>query len=75
MSTSKHPPAGRETNRLPADDLACDPGIGQSAQPPLQWPERLVKPVLPIDQVPADGDDVRLFVQRQVHHRVPRGGA
>jgi hypothetical protein len=30
MSTSKHPPPGRDTNRLPADDLACDPGIKRS---------------------------------------------
>lgn len=30
MSTSKHPPAGHEADPLPADDLACNPGVGQS---------------------------------------------
>jgi hypothetical protein len=27
---SKHPKPGHETRRLPANDLECDPGIGQS---------------------------------------------
>lgn len=27
---SRHPPAGKEPDPLPADDLECDPGIGQS---------------------------------------------
>jgi hypothetical protein len=27
---SKHPQSGNEPDPLPADDLACDPGIGQS---------------------------------------------
>jgi hypothetical protein len=27
---SKHPPSGHKPTTLPADDLACDPGIGQS---------------------------------------------
>jgi hypothetical protein len=28
---SKHPPSGHTPTTLPADDLECDPGIGQSA--------------------------------------------
>jgi hypothetical protein len=27
---SKHPPSGQTPDPLPADDLACDPGIGSS---------------------------------------------
>jgi hypothetical protein len=27
---SKHPPSGHTPTTLPADDLECDPGIGQS---------------------------------------------
>jgi hypothetical protein len=27
---SKHPKPGHETNRLPANDLDCNPGIGSS---------------------------------------------
>lgn len=30
MSTSKHPKPGHEVRKLPADDLACNPGIGAS---------------------------------------------
>lgn len=30
MSSNKHPKPGHETITLPADDLACDPGIGES---------------------------------------------
>jgi hypothetical protein len=30
MSASKHPKPGHEVSALPADDLACDPGIGSS---------------------------------------------
>ena len=30
MTTSKHPAPGTDSNDLPMDDLACDPGIGAS---------------------------------------------
>jgi hypothetical protein len=30
MSTSKHPKSGHGATRLPANDLDCDPGIGES---------------------------------------------
>ena len=30
MSTNKHPSAGHEPDPLPADDLATNPGIGES---------------------------------------------
>jgi hypothetical protein len=30
MTTSKHPPSGHTPTTLPADDLDCDPGIGES---------------------------------------------
>ena len=30
MSSSKHPLSGHNPDPLPADDLTCNPGIGQS---------------------------------------------
>jgi hypothetical protein len=61
---SKHPPSGRTPDALPADDLDCDPGIGQSKgttiageRPDLIQGESTVEGDLENDTTPAGGVD------------------
>jgi hypothetical protein len=63
---SKHPPSGHTPTTLPADDLECDPGIGQSKgttiageKPQLIRGENTTEGDVENDTTPAGGVDPR----------------